>query len=120
MNIYRPDDPFADMEAAQVLKERIWQPIGHDAEKHSVAWANFKAAEIAVREVRGKAIHSLEHRLSLQQWERGERASPWPDPTPAEIERADNAVRELIAPLLSDDELRLVSKQARAFNRSMK
>jgi hypothetical protein len=79
--------------------ERLYAPRGHDAPKHSVEWANYEANRIASHEVYGKAIHSKAHRLSLEAWQRGERDTPWPDPTPAEQAAADAAVRELAAKL---------------------
>lgn len=76
-----------------------FQPIGHDAPKHSAEWANFAAACIASREVAGRARFSERHRVSLDQWMRGERSWPWPDPTPAEQAEADEAVAGLASGL---------------------
>lgn len=56
------------------------------------AEANRKAAEIAAREVRGRAIHCPIHRQSLADWEAGLRDWPWPDPTEAQQQAADDAV----------------------------
>ena len=89
-------NPFAELDALDDAVERVWCPMGHDAPKHSVEGANFRAALIASREVRGRAIHSAAHRESVEAWERGERSWPWPDPTPAEREAADGAVRNLV------------------------
>lgn len=76
-----------------------FQPIGHDAPRHSLEWANYTAACIASREVAGRARFSDAHRQSLHAWMRGERAWPWPDPTPEEKAGADEAVAELVAPV---------------------
>lgn len=96
----------APIQAAGVSAAEL-APVGHDAPRHSVAWANYTAACIAAREVRGRAIHCARHRASLEAWERGERSWPWPDPTAEEQAQADDAMRALIA-------------GHRAFNRSMK
>jgi hypothetical protein len=67
------------------------------AQRDFVAEANRKAAQIAAREVRAYILRtgSDEHRQSLADWEDGLRSWPWPDPTPAETEAADAAVRDL-------------------------
>lgn len=62
-----------------------YAPKGHDAPKHTAAWANFKAAEISSDAVYGRAVHCPVHRASLEAWQRGERASPWPTLTDTEL-----------------------------------
>jgi hypothetical protein len=73
-----------------------YRPQGHDAPKHSEEWTNFKAAEIAAREVRGKAIHCPVHRASLEAWQRGETAWPWPRLADAELVRLSRVQNRLV------------------------
>lgn len=75
------------------------RPLGHDAPKHSVERANYEAACIAAGEVRLTGLHRTceRHRAAYEAWLGGERAWPWPEPTPAEQARADDAVRGLLS-----------------------
>lgn len=60
--------------------------------------ANEAAARIAAREVHAHWLRtgSAEHLASYEAWVAGERAWPWPDPTPDELAIADAAVREIV------------------------
>jgi hypothetical protein len=89
------------------------QPTEHEQR------ANEAAARIAAREVYAHWVRtgSEQHLATYEAWKRGERSWPWPDPTLEEAAAADDAMRALIAPLLSDEELRAASRGQRKFER---
>lgn len=89
-----------------------YAPVGFDAPRHSHANDNYRAACIAARDVRLRAISCPIHRASLEAWEQGERSWPWPDPTPEQQAQADASARALV-----NAYLRTADKGLRAFSR---